>query len=292
MLRLAPAFVALIVSSTTIASAAPPALDVAKIEQLTGAKGKLDEKENVFKVTVPRTDLSVRTAGIKLSPPQGLASWAAFTRSGGHVMVMGDLCLTEDQVNPVMSAALEAGLDVTALHNHFFWESPRLMYMHIGGMGDEAQLAGAVGKVFAAMKEKPTPQRSIDLDPSKTKLDPAKIDAILGHKGELSGGVYKVVIGRVTRMEGAEVGKTMGVNTWAAFAGSDEQAVVDGDFAMLEGELQGVLKALRKGGLDVVAIHQHMTMEQPRMMFLHYFGVGPTQKLAGALKDALGVLKR
>jgi Domain of Unknown Function (DUF1259) len=281
--------VLVVLAVSSVASAAP-ALDSAQIEQFTGAKGKLDEKEGVFKVSVPRSDLKVTAAGVHLTPPMGLTTWAAFTRAGAHTMVMGDLCLTEDQVNPVMSVALDNGLEVTALHNHFFWDTPKIMFMHIGGMGDEAKLAAAVGKVFAAIKSSAgkagAPPRA-EIDPAKTTLDPAKIDAALGEKGELSAGVYKVTIGRTTKMSGHAVGKTMGVNTWAAFAGSDDKAIVDGDFAMLESELQGVLKALRAAGIDVVAIHQHMTGEQPRVMFLHYWGLGRTVDLAAGLKGAL-----
>jgi hypothetical protein len=261
-------------------------LDGARIEQLTGAKGKLDEKEGVFKVSFPRSDLKVNAGGVHLTPPMGLTTWAAFTTMGDHTMVMGDICMTEDQVNPVMTTALDNGLEVTALHNHFFWDSPRIMFMHIGGMGDEAKLAAAVGKVFAKAKERGVVPRA-EIDPAKTSLDPARIEAILGHKGELANGVYKVTIGRTTKMSGHAVGKQMGVNTWAAFAGSNDRAIVDGDFAMLESELQEVLKALRKSNIDVVAIHQHMTHEQPRVMFLHYWGIGKTVDLARGLKLAL-----
>jgi uncharacterized protein DUF1259 len=266
------------------ALAAP--LDAARIEQLTGAKGAWNDKEGVFKVSFPRTDLQVTVAGVRLTPPLGLTAWAAFTRVGTHAAVMGDMVLTEDQVNPAMSAALDNGLEVTALHNHFLWEQPRVLFMHIGGMGDEAKLAAAVGKVFGAMKQPgPVPQASID--PARTDLDPKKIEAVLGRKGELANGVYKVVIGRQTKMAGHPMGNAMGVNTWAAFAGSDGQAVVDGDFAMLENELQNVLKALRRAGINVVAIHQHMSGESPRVMFLHYWGVGRTEDLARGLAAAL-----
>jgi hypothetical protein len=161
------------------------------------------------------------------------------------------------------------------------------MFMHIGGMGDEARLATAVGKVFAAIKAPPPQPPRADIDPSKSSLHPAALDAILGEKGALAGGVYKVVFGRSAKMGGHAVGKAMGVNTWAAFAGSDENAVVDGDFAMLEGELQGVLKALRGANINVVAIHQHMVGEQPRILFLHYWGIGPAAELARGLKGAL-----
>jgi hypothetical protein len=273
-------------------AAAP--LDTARIEELTGAKGALDAKEGVFKVSFPRKDLSVTAAGVRITPPLGLTAWAAFTRAGGHVMVMGDMVVLEDQVNPVMSAALDAGLEVTALHNHFLWESPRVMFMHVGGMGDQETLATAIGKVFGKIKETAGGKGEVpraDIDPARTSLDPKKIETVLGRKGELSSGVYKVTIGRTTKMAGHVVGKAMGVNTWAAFAGSDDQAVVDGDFAMLESELQPVLRALRAGGIQVVAIHNHMTGESPRMMFLHYWGVGRTEALAKTLRSALDKTK-
>ena len=271
-------------------AAADPALDTAKIEQLTGVKGEMNDKEGVFKVSVPRTDLAVTAAGVKMTPPMGLTSWAAFQPMGPQTMVMGDMVLLEDQVNPVMSAALTNGLEVTALHNHFFWDTPKVMFMHIGGMGSEEALAGAVGKVFATIKETSGGKGNVPhaaLDPAKTSLDPKPIEEIFGMKGQMASGVYKVTIGRTTKMHGHEVGNAMGVNTWAAFVGSDEQAVVDGDFAMLEPELQPVLKALRGAGINVVAIHQHMTMEAPRVVFLHYWGLGATRALAKGLKAAL-----
>jgi len=268
-------------------AAAKNGLDTARIEQVTGLKGKWNEKEGVFKVELPRSDLAVTAAGSKLIPPLGLTAWAAFTKAGAHTVVMGDMVLTEDQVNPAMSAALDNGLEVTALHNHFFWEQPRVMFMHIGGMGDEAKLAAGVAKVFEVMKQKfDVPSASID--PANTTLDPKKIDAVLGRSGDLNKGVYKITVGREVKMAGHTMGSAMGVNTWAAFAGSDEQAIVDGDFAMLESELQSVLKALRRANINIVAIHQHMTGESPRMLFLHYWGVGRTEDLARGLKNALG----
>jgi hypothetical protein len=267
----------------------PSKLDTQKIEQLTGARGALNEQEGTFKVSVPRSDLSIRAAGARMTPPLGLTSWATFMKAGTQSMVMGDTVLTEAQVNPVMSVALGNGLEVTALHNHFLWESPRVMFMHIGGMGDEAALATAVGKVFAKIKETSglTDAPMTAVDPARTSLDPKKIEAVLGRKGDLKDGVYKVTIGRTTKMHGHAVGNTMGVNTWMAFAGSDDEAIVDGDFAMLESELQGVLEALRAAGINIVSIHNHMTQEEPRIMFLHYWGVGRTTDLAQGLKTAL-----
>jgi hypothetical protein len=265
-------------------------LDTARIEQLTGAKGKMDGQEQAFKVSVPRSDLHVISAGVKMTPPLGLTTWAAFKRVGDHTVVMGDTVMTEDQVNPVMSTALDNGLEVTGLHNHFFWDSPKIMFMHIGGMGDEQQLASAVGKVFAKIKETSggkgdVPKTVIDSSASAITAEP--LDTIFGRKGELSKGIYKVTIGRTTKMHGEEMGNTMGVNTWAAFAGADDRAIIDGDFAMTESELQGVLKALRSANINIVAIHNHMTMEQPRIMFLHFWGVGPATDLAKGVKAAL-----
>lgn len=284
-----------LVGGTMVGLAGEAALDTATIERLAGAKGELNEQEGVFKVTVPRTDLDVSAAGVKLTPPMGLTSWAAFQKAGDGTMVMGDMVLLEDQVNPVMSVALENGLEVTALHNHFSWDTPKVMFMHIGGMGDEATLAGAVGKVFAKIEEtsggKGDVPRAV-LNPAQTSLDPKLIEDALGVKGQLADGVYKVTIGRTTRVHGHEVGNAMGMNTWAAFIGSDDEAVVDGDYAMLASGLQPVLKALRGAGINVVAIHNHMTEEEPRIVFLHYWGVGPTRVLAQGLKAALATQRQ
>jgi hypothetical protein len=211
---------------------------------------------------------------------------------------MGDIVLTEDQVNRVMTAALDNGLEVTALHNHFFWDSPKVMFMHIGGMGDTEKLAKGVGAVFSTIKSTMGGKGEVpkaDIDPAKSTLDPKKLDEVFaghGAPGDYKNGVYKVVVGRSTKMTGHQMGKAMGVNTWAALAGSDDKAVIDGDFAMLESELQGVLKSLRKSGIDIVAIHQHMSGEQPRVLFLrvlflHYWGIGKATDLAGAVVSAL-----
>jgi hypothetical protein len=190
-----------------------------------------------------------------------------------------------------MSAALDNGLEVTALHNHFIWDSPRVMFMHIGGMGPEQNLATAVGRVFAKIKETSgrTDRPNAQIDPAHSSLDPAKLDSTLDLKGQYKDGVYKFVVGRTTRMHAVTIGNQMGVNTWGTFAGSDDNAIVDGDFAMHESELQNVLKTLRKAGINVVAIHQHMTGEQPRIMFLHYWGVAPANDLAKGLRSALDV---
>jgi hypothetical protein len=224
-----------------------------------------------------------------MSPPLGFTSWAAFKTAGNQVMVMGDLVLLEDQVNPVMSAALDNGIEVTALHNHFLWDSPKVMFMHINGMGDTDKLATAVGKIFEALKSAPGKAQAAHkpFSISKSTLDPKAIETIFHSPVEKNGDVYKVTLGRSTKMHDHEAGKAMGVNTWAAFAGSDQKAIVDGDFAMLESEVQGVLKALRSKGILITAIHNHMLSESPRILFLHYWGTGSVKDLAQAVKAAV-----
>jgi hypothetical protein len=225
-----------------------------------------------------------------MNPALGLTSWAAFHKVGTQTMVMGDLVLLEDQVSPVMDSALQNGLEVTALHNHFLWDTPRVMFMHIGGMGSELGLAEAVGKVLSRIKDTSGGKGGVieaRIDPAGTTLDTEGISSILKAKGDLKDGVYKVTIGRTTRMHSHEVGNTMGINTWAAFAGADQEAVVDGDFVMRPSELQRVLKALRAARINVVAIHNHMVEEEPRTVFLHYWGIGPAASLAKGVRAAL-----
>lgn len=261
-----------------------------QIQKVTGAKGQYFEQEKVFKVGFPRSDLKEEVAGVRLTPPMGLGVWAAFKLNGDKTMVMGDMVLSEDQVNPIMSLALDNGFEVTALHNHFMWDNPRVMFMHIGGMGEPLQLANVVGKIFAKIKETSGVKGNIPfekIDPKDSTLDPKKLDEVFGNKGTMDSGVYKITFGKSTKMHDETMGNAMGVNTWAAFAGSDEKSVVDGDFAMLTSEVQGVLKALRKSGIYVVAIHNHMIGETPRIVFLHYWGIGPSVDLAKAIKTAL-----
>ena len=277
-----------------LASGISPALDQAKINEVTGLTGTYNEDEKVFKVTVPRGDLGISVDGWKMPAFMGLTTWAAFTDGKEkEAMVMGDLVLLQDEVNPVMSALLDAGLSVTALHNHFFHDEPKTYFMHISGEGSAEQLAKGVRAALDKVKEiraaSSEPAKNFGGGiPEKSAVAAAPLAAILGGKPQEKDGMVKFVFGRSAKMPcGCEVGKEMGVNTWAAFAGTDENAVVDGDFACLEGELQGVLKSLRAGGIHIVAIHHHMTMEDPRYVFLHYWGRGDAAGLATKLKAAL-----
>src|SRR2546422_2420393 len=288
-----------IVSSTVAAE-----LDTARVDQITGLKGKMNEKEGVYKVTFPRDDVKVVVDGWTMPPFMGLGTWAAFTKgTQTEAMVMGDTVLFEDEVNSAMSAALDNGLNVTALHNHFFFDQPKVFFMHIEGEGSIDQLAGAVKKMYDTVKAirgpnaKPAESFSAVGQPSlpeKNSISAAPLNEVFGMQGEAKDGMVKFTIGRPAKMHGVKIDKDMGVNTWAAFAGSDENAIVDGDFAVTEDELQPVLKSLLKNKINIAAIHQHITHEEPRIMFFHYWGRGSAKDLAQAVKGGLlvgGLLK-
>jgi hypothetical protein len=230
--------------------------------------------------------------------PFGFGGWLAMTKGdGGMDVMMGDLVLLEDEVNPVMSSLLEHGLQVTALHNHFFWEQPRMFYMHVMGHGKPSDLAAKakpaldlIGHVASRQAETPKTAAASQLPPH---LDTAKIAEITGQQGEQTGAVYKITVGRSDinlKEMGAVINARMGLNTWAAFTGSDQNAAIAGDVAMLDREVQPVLQTLRKNGLDVVAIHHHMVGTQPTVIFLHYWGTGPAEKLARGFRAALDQL--
>jgi Domain of Unknown Function (DUF1259) len=254
-----------------------------------------DFKDGVLKVNIPRADLKVTIAQRPAPTPLGFGGWVALTKgTGGAEVMMGDLVLTEDEVNPVMSALLENGLEVTALHNHFFWEQPRIFYMHVHGMGSAADLAQRLKPALALIPKPPAPAPgSTPPAAAPPALDSASLAKTIGYPGEQSGPVYKITIGRPDiklQDHGATINARMGLNTWAAFAGTDAEAMVAGDVAMLDAEVNPVLKALRSSGINVVAIHHHMTGTSPTVFFLHYYGTGPASKLAQGVRAAVDVL--
>ena len=282
----------ILIFCATITAALAAALDTAKIDQITGLKGKMNEKEGVYKVTFARNDVKVVVDGWTMPPFMGLGTWAAFTATKDGAMVMGDTVLFEDEVNAAMTAALDNGLNVTALHNHFFFDEPKVFFMHIEGEGSVNQLANAVRKVYDAVKkvrsENSQPKDSFGGSalPDKNSISAEPLNKIFGAQGDAKDGMVKFTFGRPATMHGVKIDNTMGVNTWAAFAGADDNAVVDGDFAVTEDELQAVLKSLVKQKIYIVAIHQHMTHEQPRIMFFHYWGRGRAKELAENVKSA------
>lgn len=270
----------------------PPTLDIAIIKKYTGLTGQFDAAKNTFKVSSPRDDLKVIVNGVKLTPAMGLSSWAVFKKSDHSTLLKGELVLTENQIDPVLTAVINNHLRVNSLHNHFLWDSPKVMFMHIEGAGNEKELAVAVSKVFATIKMTDNgegirfPLAAIDT--ANTNLHPQRVDNILGAKGILENGVYRINVNRPSMLDNHKVGNSVDASTQANFAGHDDGAVVDGDFAMYEENLQAVLSTLHHAGISIVAIHQRLTTDgQSRIVFLHYWGVGNIGELALGVRAAL-----
>src|SRR5713226_3432456 len=276
-------------------SATPlPAQDVPKDYQevltLLGRSG--DYKANVLKVNVPRSDLHVVISGVPTPTPFGFGGWVALTKGDeGNDVMMGDLVLLQEEVNPVMSALLENGLEVTALHNHFFWEEPRIFFMHIHGHGKALDLAKRFKPALDLIPRPPVTAPAAA--PAGPAFNLVALDSIVGSKGEALGSVYKFTLGRDDlnlKEHDASINARMGLNSWAALAGNDADAQIAGDIAMRETEVKPVLKALRSHKLNVVAIHHHMLATQPAVIFLHYWGRGNPEELAAGFRAALDVL--
>lgn len=283
----------LLISACSSSSAQRPgaadSLDVETIRRILGDQGTAQDGE--YKITVPQNDLDVSVDDFHIIAPMGLGSWAAFTPTTEGAVVKGDIVVREDEIGPVQQVLIENGLTVTGLHNHFVREEPSVMFMHVGGEGPEEVLALAVKAVFDRVAE----LRGGDPASAQSQMVPNTIDTneiagILGHAGEMSRGVYKVTVGRPDvslRAHGVPVTTFMGFNTWAAWQGTPERAAVAGDFAMLEHEVAPVIQTLIEHGIEVVAVHNHMVHEEPRIFFLHYWGVGPATELAHGLRAAL-----
>jgi hypothetical protein len=287
---------ALLAAAPAVAQDVPA--DYQSVLTFLGKQG--DYKANVLKVNIPRNDVAVTVAGVKTPTPFGFGGWLAMTKgTGGMDVMMGDLVLLEGELNPVMSALLDNGLDVTAVHNHFFRDEPRMYYMHVHGHGNAMDLARKAKPALDLIGKgstRPAAAPGTGSAPAAgARIDTARIAQIVGHEGEQSGDVYKITIGRddlkLTEM-GAPINARMGLNTWAAFVGTNDTAAIAGDVAMLASEVTPVLKALRQNGLDVVALHHHMTATQPAIFFVHYWGTGPADKLATGFKAALAELGR
>jgi hypothetical protein len=278
-------------ASSAVVTAASGTLDQKVIADASGVAATATP-DGVVKIGWPRTDVAVTVDGMTLPPAAGLGSWAAFAPMGNDAMVMGDTVVFEDEVDAAMDAAFAHGLSVTALHNHFFHDTPKVYFMHIGGEGKAETLAAAVKSVWDAIRAvraaHPQPATGFgEKAPTPGKVDAAAITGIVGQTAVDMQGVAKITIGRSGTMHGTNVGGAMGLTTWAAFSGSDTLAAMDGDFIMSAAEVQPVLNALRKGGIHIVALHSHMIGEQPNFYFAHFWSTGKAQDLARALRAAL-----
>lgn len=272
--------------------AAPGGLDTDAIAQASGAKAVV-QADGVVRIGWTRDDVKVMVDGEPFPASAGLGSWAAFKATDHGAMVMGDTVVFRDEVDRAINAAFESGLQVTALHNHFFYDEPKVFFMHIGGYGDPVTLAEGVKAVWDSIKQlrrnhptpadgfggpRPTPGGAIDAD---------RIEKITGLKAVVSPEIVKVSRGREGQMHETTIGGTMGLGSWAAFVGSNELASVDGDFIMTGPEVQAVLHALRRSHIHIVALHNHMIGEEPAFYFVHFWGVGPAEKLAEGFRAAL-----
>ena len=268
--------------------------DYAGVLKALGKTG--DYKGNVLKINIPRNDITAAVQGVLVPTPFGFGGWLAMTKGDqGMDVMMGDLVLIEPEVNPVITAVLNAGLDVTAIHNHFMFDTPRVFYVHVHGVGNAAELAKKIRPAVDLIARDPFTGATATGTELPKGLDGAALTKIVGHPGEQNGDVYKITIGRPDidlREHGARIETRMGLNTWAAFTGSDSEAVVAGDVAMLASEVTPVLKALRSAGLQVVALHHHMTTGTPAVFFVHYWGRGDAATLARGVRGALDALPR
>lgn len=279
----------------------------AAIATALGKKGTYNEVQATYSVPLPRNDLKVTVKGESVPIPFGFGGWVAFkkTLDGKQTVMMSDTVLLESEVNPLIDATHAAGLEVGAIHNHFFYEQPRIFYMHLHGMGDTAELASQYARAIRNTKLFPANQpttasqgaNAVSAAPNpetgKELFDLPSLDEIVQHKGVVNGSTYKYTVGRddiqIVAM-GAAMTAAIGLNSWASFAGKQDAAHIAGDIAMLEGEVNQVVKTLRSHKLDVVALHHHMLGEQPRTVFLHYYGRGPAPELAKGFRAALDQL--
>jgi biotin operon repressor len=263
------------------------------VQEAMGRPGKL-QADDTFKFSMPRKDLHVTVAGTPIKPGLALGSWTAFNGTPIHAMVMGDLVITEAEVEPVMMKLQEEGIQETAVHNHLLNETPRIMYMHIEGHGNAVQMAKAIRDALALTKTPPPETGSPAAADQDLGIDPAQIGSILGHKAKVNGGIVQVSVPRAEKImdQGMEVPPSMGTSTSLNFQPTGNgRAAITGDFVLLPNEVNPVLKALRENGIQVTALHSHMLNDQPHLLFMHFWANDDAAKLAKGLRAALNRTK-
>ena len=285
------------------AAKTPPltADEMTAIATALGKKGKYVDAEATYTIALPRADLKVTVQGQSVPTPLGFGGWVSVKRTmdGKSAVLMSDTVLLMEEVNPLIDAAHKAGLEIGAIHNHFFYEEPRIVYMHLHGMGEPADLARryaaaiSATKLFPANQPPALPAGPLPARTGKEIFDLPALDKIVGATGTVNGPTYKYTLGRpdltITAM-GALMTPAIGLNTWASFAGTPDAAHVAGDVAMREYEVNPVIVALRANGLEIVAIHHHLLGDDPHIVFLHYYGSGTAEKLATGFRAALDQL--
>ena len=270
-----------------IAQTTSPTNEWQAVEQALGRAGQV-QADGAYKAGMPRGDMNVTVAGTQVKPALALGSWVAFSKPGAGAMMMGDLVLAEDEVTPVMTSLQSNGIEITALHNHVLHESPRVMYMHISGHGDAVKLAAAVKEAISLTKT-PAPKPPASA-PQDIGIDTAGIEQALGAKGKINGGVFQVGVPRAEAIteSGMAVPASMGLSTALNFQPTGNgKAAITGDFVLIGKEVNPVIQALRKNGIEVTALHSHMLEEQPRLFFMHFWANDDAAKLAKGLRAAL-----
>jgi hypothetical protein len=265
--------------------------DWSKVDQVLGRNGT-EQPGGIHRYGLPRSDLKVTLDGVNIKPSFALGGWAAFEPTGSGSMLMGDLVLTDTEINPVMKKALEEGLEVTAIHNHLLRTSVPVFYMHVGGHGDPVKLAESLCAALA-MSKTPLTQSPPSGPPPAVELDVAAIEKTLGAQGKNSGGVYQFGIPRAEAITegGMAVPPAMGAATAINFQPTGGgKAAITGDFVLLGSEVQPVLKSLRQHGIEVTALHSHMVDEDPRLYFMHFWANDDARTLAGSLRAALDLM--
>lgn len=260
-----------------------------RVEEAMGRPGKL-QPDGTFKFSMPRSDLHVTVRGTPIQAGLALGSWTAFVGTPDHAMVMGDLVLTEDEVEPVMMKLQQEGIQQTALHNHLLHETPRVMYMHVEGHGNAMEMAKVVNDALALTKTPTVPSRQTVPVEQKLDLDINQINSVLGHTGKVNGGILQVSVPRSEKImdEGMEVPSSMGTATSLNFQPTGKgRAAIAGDIVLLPREVNPVLKALRESGIEVTALHSHMINDQPHLLFMHFWANDDATKLARGLRAAL-----
>jgi len=270
------------------ASASAADIDWSKVDQAMGKRGS-DQPGGVHKYGLPRSDLQVTVDGVVIKPALALGSWLAFQPAGDGSMVMGDLVLIEDEVQPVLRLLQDGDIQVSAVHNHLIGEKPHVMYVHIDGHGDAVRMAKAIHDALGATKA-PPPDAAPAAVEAEFGIDQKQIEQILGHNGRVAGGVLQVAVPRAESItdSGMAVPPSMGVATALNFQPTgNHKAAITGDFVLLASEVNPVMRALRTNGIAVTALHSHMLMEEPRLYFMHFWANDDALKLARGLRSAL-----